>query len=206
MSFGGPGDDVIFFPVEENTNYKSIERIDPPSTKEFLEKYYRTGTPVIITGLVEKWPAFHNFNEEYLKNKWGNVKVTVDESPNDYFPDDVAMRCENKTKTSTMMFSEFLSRLRENEKTCSSKLYLQHTSLDMFNDMSRDIILPEYVNKSLLQSCNIWFGGGKLGLGRCYNRKGLFVNLVALFKGGMLDNATTTCIAISYANCLAGKT
>ena len=36
---------------------ETIERIRPPSKKEFEAKYVRRSRPVIITGLMDEWPA-----------------------------------------------------------------------------------------------------------------------------------------------------
>eukprot|EP01135_Chromosphaera_perkinsii_P008258 Nk52_evm1s1223 gene=Nk52_evmTU1s1223 len=190
MSFGGPEDDVIFFTTSvaspagdhDRYEYKSVPRVSSTSltSNEFKDIFYKCSQPVIITDFVTKWPAFSNFNNRinssssgslkgaaYLKQNWGSVSVLVDESPNDYFPDDDKLRKENQNNEATMTFAGFIDKLQGNYqnytrqgKQAPTKLYLQHTALDFFDRMQDEMILPPYFNHSLLQSTNIWFGGG----------------------------------------------
>jgi hypothetical protein len=56
---------------------RTIERRDQLSKEEFLERYYATNTPVIITGMMHDWQAIATWTPEYFKTQFGNVEVEV---------------------------------------------------------------------------------------------------------------------------------
>jgi len=48
-----------------------IPRVHKISPKEFMEKYYKPGKPVILTGMMDDWPAMTKWDTEYLKKQIG---------------------------------------------------------------------------------------------------------------------------------------
>lgn len=59
-----------------------IERITKPTSLAFLRDYVAKNVPVIITGLLDDWPARKEWTMEYLETKLKNVAVTVSQTPN----------------------------------------------------------------------------------------------------------------------------
>ncbi|MCY1011935.1 hypothetical protein OV079_41615 [Nannocystis pusilla] len=43
----------------------AIERVGLPSPREFLARYWSTGTPVIFTDVVPRWPAFSRWSPAF---------------------------------------------------------------------------------------------------------------------------------------------
>lgn len=53
----------------------SVARIHAPSPAEFRERYVRTSTPVVMTGLLDTWPAKGRWSPEYLKQRFGEAMI-----------------------------------------------------------------------------------------------------------------------------------
>lgn len=54
---------------------REVERRADLDPEAFFERYYATGTPVVLTDLVTAWPAFGRWTPAYLKERWGDVEV-----------------------------------------------------------------------------------------------------------------------------------
>jgi hypothetical protein len=54
-----------------------IERRERISQQEFLQRYYATNTPVILTGMMQDWPALSRWCPEYLQQHYGGVTVEI---------------------------------------------------------------------------------------------------------------------------------
>ncbi|MDY6786199.1 MAG: cupin-like domain-containing protein [Cyanobacteriota bacterium] len=63
-------------------NSGTIERKSHLSRSEFLEKYYATNTPVILTDMMQDLPAMSLWCPEYLKTKYGDSLVEVQTNRN----------------------------------------------------------------------------------------------------------------------------
>lgn len=48
----------------------TIERIHQPSKETFVERYMKTGKPVILTGMMESWEATKIWNFSQLGKRW----------------------------------------------------------------------------------------------------------------------------------------
>lgn len=56
---------------------KAIDKIESISPADFKSKYYDTMTPVVITGLAKKWPAYKKWNWDYFIDVVGDKEVGV---------------------------------------------------------------------------------------------------------------------------------
>lgn len=54
-----------------------LERIPALSRVDFFRDYHRARQPVIMTGLLEAWPAFHRWSPSYLKSVCGDALVEI---------------------------------------------------------------------------------------------------------------------------------
>jgi Family of unknown function (DUF6065)/Cupin-like domain len=67
--------------------YRKCNRLHPASTEverrhklprdEFLREYYSTNRPVIITGMMDDWPAMTKWNLDYFASNFGDREVEV---------------------------------------------------------------------------------------------------------------------------------
>ena len=77
-----------------------IERRSVPGPDEFLRHYYSTGTPVVFTDIVPRWPAFHRWSPEHLRQHYGSVELEIEAGrATDATPD---LNFERHRSTATM--------------------------------------------------------------------------------------------------------
>src|SRR5260370_6075900 len=55
----------------------AIERRHRPARDVFLRDYYSTNRPVIITGMMDDWPALRKWNLDYFAENFGDREVEV---------------------------------------------------------------------------------------------------------------------------------
>src|SRR6185503_19540532 len=53
-----------------------VTRISPPSIKYFHSSYVRANRPIVITGLIDQWPALKLWNMEYFAQNFGEVEAS----------------------------------------------------------------------------------------------------------------------------------
>src|SRR4051812_46607256 len=54
-----------------------VERRHRLSRGEFLADYYSTNRPVILTGMMDDWPAMKKWNLDYFAEKFGDREIEV---------------------------------------------------------------------------------------------------------------------------------
>src|SRR5262245_37827860 len=66
--------------------YRAIPRLHRPDEELLAREFLVPERPVILTGVVDDWPAFGRWNAQYLKQALGSRPVAVSESMSgDYF-------------------------------------------------------------------------------------------------------------------------
>ena len=77
-----------------------VERRRVPGPDEFLRHYYSTGTPVVFTDIIPRWPAFHRWSPEHLRQHYGDVELEIEAGrADDETPD---LNFERHRSTATM--------------------------------------------------------------------------------------------------------
>ncbi|MCB9570386.1 MAG: cupin-like domain-containing protein, partial [Myxococcales bacterium] len=56
----------------------TIERRTTPDADEFFERYWATSTPVILSDLVPRWPAFGRWSPAHLRERYGEVEIEAE--------------------------------------------------------------------------------------------------------------------------------
>lgn len=139
-------------------NGKKIERRSNLSYEQFLKEYLIPGKPVILTGVMEDWPAMSKWGAEYFKSTLSNQKVKVAVSENGMFPSKPEQGW-SATDYEQMDFFDYLNMI-EDSKKLEKVYYLQHKSLpDVFPELLNDIQIPKYI-KSPNPTINLWIGSG----------------------------------------------
>jgi len=84
-----------------------VERRRVPGPDEFLRHYYSTGTPVVFTDIIPRWPAFHRWSPEHLRQHYGDVELEIEAGrADDETPD---LNFERHRSTATM--ADFVARV-----------------------------------------------------------------------------------------------
>jgi hypothetical protein len=134
-----------------------IERRHRLSRSEFLDHYYSASRPVVITGMMDDWPALKKWGVEYFLREFGSREVQVQVgrgASNNYEADRDQFR-------RSMIFSEFLERVSTAGKTNDIYITASNNSANKaaLPELWDDIVqLPEYLDAKSVQNGFLWFG------------------------------------------------
>ena len=136
-----------------------IERRYKLSREELLREYYTTNRPVIITGMMDDWPAMRKWNLDYFAEKFGDRVVEVQMNRN--AGDQGAQYETNRERfAGKIKFGEFLEKARTAGETNDFYLTANNNSSnrsilpELWDDIGR---LPEYL-QSDQPSGFFWMG------------------------------------------------
>jgi jumonji domain-containing protein 7 len=115
--------------------WHNIPRIQMPGHFEFYREYVAKNRPVIITDMMENWPAMQKWTNSYLKQKAGNAEVTVDVTPSGYGDHVVDDKYFVKPLEKKMKFGDFLDIIEGNKKS-HGVYYVQHQNSNFTKEFS----------------------------------------------------------------------
>ncbi|AFY79881.1 cupin-like domain-containing protein [Oscillatoria acuminata] len=139
-------------------HYNTIQRVDRLSQVDFLEKYYATNTPVILTDIMGNWPALSRWNPEYFKQHYGEttVEVQFNRESNPLFEQ------EKHKHRKQMTMGEYVDLVVNGGKTNDYYMVPYNENFD-HSDLKQLLeeieIFPEYLDPSNRTVCMFfWFG------------------------------------------------
>jgi hypothetical protein len=134
-----------------------IERHHKLSRGAFLQDYYCTGRPVIITGMMDDWPALRKWSLDYFSEKLGDREVDVqlgrDANAN--------YEIQREKLRRKMLFSEFIEKVRTAGVTNDFYITASNNSINKgaLPELWEDIVqIPEYLNGVAPHNGFFWFG------------------------------------------------
>ena len=132
---------------------KALDSIHAPSREDF--EGFRAGRrPVLITGLIDNWPAMRHWSLPYLRQRLGNREIGVYLSPDHFFPGRDQVGCDGRTseddgrRRHAMTASEFFDRLETEGPERGSRCYLYAFPLTSVPDLLADVRMPESAEPS----------------------------------------------------------
>jgi hypothetical protein len=134
-----------------------IERRHRLSRAEFLEEYYSTNRPVIITGMMDDWPAMRRWNLDYFAERFGDreVEVQFGRSAGDNY------EIEREKYLTRLKFADYITKLRSAGVTNDFYMTASNHSLNKKNlpELWDDIVqIPEYLDGRDRLSGFLWIG------------------------------------------------
>jgi lysine-specific demethylase 8 len=133
---------------------RTLERVHRPSREAFIETYLKQDKPVIITGLLDDWPALGKWTDDYLNERVGDRLMPFWVSRDQVF----GVNPFQDLETEDLAFRDFL-RICQTGQTGGKHYYLRKGSMDaLMADLLEDIRYPEYLDKRWLLSTNMWMG------------------------------------------------
>ena len=137
-------------------NYRKLNRMHPRSAEverrnkisrdEFLLEYYSTNRPVIITGMMDDWPAMSKWCLDYFAERFGERQVQVqtgrNSSPN--------YEIQSDKFASQMRFGDFVEKVRTAGHTNDFYLTANNDSQNRkaLSELWEDILqIPEYLRE-----------------------------------------------------------
>ena len=131
---------------------RAIDKVESISPAEFKNNYYNTMTPVVITGLAKKWPAYKKWNWDYFIDVVGEKEVGVynNVKSDSYTP--------INTADAYMKFGEYLKKVK------SGPLDLRIFLFNIFQhapQLTSDFSWPEELMKGFVKKYPMLFVGGE---------------------------------------------
>src|SRR5688572_24316187 len=131
---------------------KPIEKIGTISDKEFRQRYYKPGIPVVLTDLARQWPAIDKWDWDYFKRIVGHKQVGI---YNNIKSD--AYTPVNKADEYTT-FGEYVDMVRKGPAAWRIFLF------NIFNhapQLTNDFTWPEELMKGFVKRVPMLFVGGE---------------------------------------------
>jgi hypothetical protein len=135
-------------------NYRKLNRLHPSSSEvvrrdkisrdEFLQEFYSTNRPVIITGMMDDWPAMSKWCPDYFSGRFGDREVEVQTGRN-ASPD---YEIQSDKFVGRMRFGDFVERVRTAGETNDFYLTANNDSHNRkaLAELWEDIVqIPEYL-------------------------------------------------------------
>jgi hypothetical protein len=136
-----------------------IERRHRLSRGAFLEDYYSASRPVIITGMMDDWPAMRRWNLDFFSEKFGAREVDVQVGRN--AAGNANYEAEREKFRRKMMFSEFVEKVRTSGVTNDFYITAGNNSANKntLPELWEDIVqIPEYLDGKAPNNGFFWFG------------------------------------------------
>lgn len=138
------------------TTYRKLNRLNPKSTEierrcklsrdEFLNEYYTTNRPVIITGMMDDWAAMWKWDLDFFEETFAGreVEVQMGRDANANY------ETESRKFIHKVKFEDFIRRLRTSGETNDFYLTANNNSANkkILPELWRDIVqIPEYLTQ-----------------------------------------------------------
>jgi hypothetical protein len=136
---------------------RGIERRRKPSRQEFLNDYYSTNRPVIITGMMDDWPALRKWNLDFFQEQFGEREIEVQMGRNA----GANYEIEREKYVSKIKFSRFIEMIRASNETNDFYLTANNNSInksvlpELWDDIRQ---IPEYLDGSDRLGGFFWMG------------------------------------------------
>lgn len=137
---------------------REVERRPEVSADEFFARYYATNTPVVLTDVVTRWPAFERWSLAWLRERYGHAEVQAvfgREADPDY-----DMNTPRHSRATTL--GEFISAVEAAGETNDLYLVANNRNMErpalrpLWDDLSPD---PAIIDRARLPgSTALWVG------------------------------------------------
>lgn len=136
---------------------RQIERRPRVSKQEFLDRYYATNTPVILTEMLQDWPALAKWTPDYLKAEYGQAEVEVQLGRN-ADPNYEINTFQHKT---TMTLADYADRVLAAGETNDLYMVANNRNLEKasLKGLLDDLNMPDFLDAAKTnQQVFFWFG------------------------------------------------
>jgi Cupin-like domain len=130
----------------------SIPRIAPPPKRDFYEEYVRPGRPVILTGLVDRWPGQRLWSPAYFREVYGDVRVSVAATQRD---GNLVLDLEHGLNFGEMTMADYVAAMQD---TASEGPYVVAEIRRFPEQFRRELVVPEYCGGAHWLRSKLWFG------------------------------------------------
>ncbi len=111
----------------------SIERIKAPSKAEFFANFVKPQQAVILTGVMDNWPALERWSVNYFRKKYGHLTVPIQD-----YDIDISTDPEHYLKNQQVVDMRFEQYLDTLDDPGDSRYYMVQADFALFNDELRE--------------------------------------------------------------------
>lgn len=125
--------------------------------EEFFDGYYTAGRPVIITGMLEDWPAMSKWDLDYFKERCGDREVEIQFGRDA----DAQYELRKTAHRKTMLFGEYVELVRGAGQSNNFYMtaYNEGQNRKALDALWQDIVqIPEYLTSTGSTQGFLWFG------------------------------------------------
>lgn len=144
---------------------RKLNRLQPPgierrhrlSGAEFLRDYYSANRPVIVTGMMDDWPAMRKWNLDYFRRRFGAREVEVQFGRDA----DALYEMNSVAHKRRMKFGEYVDLVQSAGRTNDFYMTANNDSRnrDALNELWDDIVqVPDYFSSQPNNRGFFWFG------------------------------------------------
>ena len=144
---------------------RKLNRLHPPvvarrsklTSEEFLTEFYSTNRPVIITDMMDRWPAMQKWNLDYFRQHFGDREVEVQfgrDADANYELNSIAHK-------RPMKFGDYVNLVGTSGRTNDFYMTANNDSLnrDALIELWDDVLpMPEYLHSTPENRGFFWFG------------------------------------------------
>lgn len=141
----------------DGEGHGAIERRHRLTRDEFYQQYYLVNRPVIISGMLDNWPALHCWNFDYLRQHFGNRAVEVQMGRNR----DANYEINSPQHKQLIRFGDYIDMVLLAGSTNDFYMTANNSSRnkEALRELWRDIeLIPEYLDPNSDQDGFFWFG------------------------------------------------
>ena len=134
-----------------------VQRRHQLSRDEFLDAYYSAGRPVIITGMMQDWPALTKWNLDYFAERCGERMVEVQFGRSR----DAQYELNKTAHRKTMPFGDYVEMVRRagHSNDFYMTAYNEGQNRAALTELWDDIVqIPEYLSNDGPTQGFLWFG------------------------------------------------
>ena len=127
------------------------------SREEFLDGYYSAGRPVIITGMMDDWPAMQRWSLDYFQHRCGERVVEIQFGREA----DAQYELRKTAHRRTMRFADYVDMVRHAERSNDFYMtaYNEGKNRAALDELWQDIVqIPEYLDGQGATQGFLWFG------------------------------------------------
>jgi len=169
---------------------RPIERQERPEFAVFRKAYYRTGTPLVITGEMHEWPAMSKWPDmRYLLQHHGHRTVPIELGTHhvgDWREAKSTLRSFIIDYIVPSIVASSAASSNDNDATTLPQVqvaYLaQHGLVRQIPILRKDFRVPRYCGKSGATNINTWFGTAHTVTPLHYDSYDNFLSQIAGFK------------------------
>lgn len=135
-----------------------VPRLHRLSREEFHERFYLPSRPVVITGLIDHWPALKKWSPSYLREHFGDRKIEVQTGRNadaDY----EANKMQHRQQLTMAEFCDMVESVDESNDAYLTANNSEWQNRDALADLWADVEpISEYFESESRHPGFFWFG------------------------------------------------